>query len=391
MSDNRYRLIIARQARAGELKTSHGTVPTPVFLPVGSQATVKTLTPEEISGIGFKMILANNYHLYLRPGIEIVKKMGGLHKFMNWHGAILTDSGGYQVFSLAPLRKVTDEGVMFRSHIDGSQHFLTPELAVEYQEALGSDVMMVLDECAPHDAGRAKVAEAMHRTHRWAARCKEAQKSTKQSLYGIVQGGIFSDLRKQSVDYLKTLDFEGYAIGGLSVGEPKDIMYSILEETVARLPVEKPRYLMGVGSPEDIVEGIARGIDIFDCVLPTRVARNGAFFTRHGRINIRNAKYAQQKAPVMPGCECYTCTHFSAAYLHHLFNAGELLAYRLATLHNLTFMYSLVKKIRASILGDTFETFREEFRQNYKITDESVRLSQKEKWLKAREAKGQAE
>lgn len=374
-------------ARAGELKTAHGTVLTPVFLPVGSQATVKTLTPEEISGIGFKMILANNYHLYLRPGVEVIKKLGGLHKFMGWNGAILTDSGGFQVFSLAPLRKVTDEGVMFRSHIDGSQHFLTPELAVAYQEALGSDVMMVLDECPPHDAGREKVEEAMHRTHRWAARCRAAQKTTKQSLYGIVQGGIYPDLRKQSVDYLKTLDFEGYAIGGLSLGEPKDIMYAILTDTAAQLPSEKPRYLMGVGSPEDIVEGVACGVDIFDCVLPTRVARNGALFTWKGRINIRNAKYAEQKQPVMKECNCYTCTHFSAAYLHHLFNASELLAYRLATLHNLTFMHSLVQKVRGSVIEGTFADFREEFRNNYKTTDEEVRVSQKQKWLKAREAK----
>ncbi|MBN1368208.1 MAG: tRNA guanosine(34) transglycosylase Tgt [Dehalococcoidales bacterium] len=391
MTDKKFHLLIETQARAGELITSHGTVPTPVFLPVGSQATVKTLTPDEISGIGYKMILANNYHLYLRPGIEVIKKLGGLHKFMSWEGAILTDSGGFQVFSLAPLRKVTDDGVMFRSHIDGSQHFLTPELAVEYQEALGSDVMMVLDECAPHDAGREKVAEAMHRTHRWAARCREAQKSENQSLYGIVQGGIYSDLRKQSVNFLKELDFEGYAIGGLSVGEPKDIMYSILAETAAQLPVEKPRYLMGVGSPEDIVEGVARGIDIFDCVLPTRVARNGALFTWNGRVNIRNAGYAQQTGPVMPGCGCYTCTHFSAAYLHHLFNAGELLAYRLATLHNLTFMHSLVKKVRESTIDGTFSGFYEEFLQNYRTTDEEIRLSQKQKWLKAREAKEKAE
>jgi queuine tRNA-ribosyltransferase len=377
----------SESARAGELKTAHGIVPTPVFLPVGSQATVKTLTPEEISGIGFKMILANNYHLYLRPGIEVIKKMGGLHNFMGWNGAIITDSGGYQVFSLAPLRKVTDEGVIFRSHIDGSEHFLTPELAVEYQEALGADVMMVLDECAAHDDSREKVEAEMHRTHRWALRCRQAQKGNNQSLYGIVQGGIYSDLRKQSVDYLKTLDFEGYAIGGLSLGEPKEIMYSILEETAAQLPVEKPRYLMGVGSPEDIVEGIARGIDIFDCVLPTRVARNGALFTWHGRHNIRNAGYAQQAEPIMLGCECYACTHFSAAYIHHLFNASELLAYRLATLHNLTFMHSLVKRVRESIINGTFSSFREEFKQNYKITNEEVRLSQKKKWLKAREAK----
>jgi queuine tRNA-ribosyltransferase len=382
---NKFRLLHKSEfARAGELNTAHGVVPTPVFLPVGSQATVKTLTPDEITGIGFKMILANNYHLYLRPGVAVIKKMGGLHKFMGWNGAILTDSGGYQVFSLAPLRKVTDEGVMFRSHIDGSQHFLTPELAVEYQEALGSDVMMVLDECAAHDDSREKVETALRRTHEWAARCQQAQKSDNQSLYGIVQGGVYPDLRRQSVEYLTSLDFEGYAIGGLSLGEPKEVMYSILEETAAQLPVDKPRYLMGVGSPEDIIEGVARGIDIFDCVLPTRVARNGALFTWNGRINIRNAGYGQQEGPVMLGCNCYTCTHFSAAYLHHLFNASELLAYRLATLHNLTFMHSLMIRIREAIANGTFSSFRKDFRQNYKTTDEEVRLSQKQKWLKTR-------
>jgi queuine tRNA-ribosyltransferase len=385
---NGFRLIqTGTQARTGELITAHGIVPTPVFLPVGSQATVKTLTPDELTGIGFNMILANTYHLYLRPGIDIIKGLGGLHKFMGWNGAILTDSGGYQVFSLAPLRQVTDEGVVFRSHIDGSKHFLTPELAVEYQEALGADVIMVLDECAAHDDSREKVAAAMQRTHQWASRCRQAHRSNNQSLYGIVQGGVYPDLRRQSVDYLTQLDFEGYAIGGLSLGEPKEVMYSILEETAAQLPVHKPRYLMGVGSPEDIVEGVARGVDIFDCALPTRVARNGALFTWQGRINIRNAGYGQQEGPVMPGCNCYTCTHFSAAYLHHLFNASELLAYRLATLHNLTFMHSLVKKIRESIINGTFSAFREDFRQNYKTTDEEVRLSQKQKWLKARESK----
>ncbi len=375
------------KARAGELVTAHGTVQTPVFLPVGSQATVKTLTPDEITGIGFKMILANTYHLYLRPGIEIVKKLGGLHKFMGWNGAILTDSGGYQVFSLAPLRKVTDEGVMFRSHIDGSQHFLTPELAIEYEEALCADVTMVLDECAAHDDSREKVEAAMERTHRWAARCFNARKNKNQLLFGIVQGGLYSDLRKKSVEYLRSLDFEGYAIGGLSLGEPKETMYSILAETAAELPENKPRYLMGVGSPEDIVEGVARGVDIFDCALPTRVARNGALFTWQGRINIRNAGFSQQESPVMPECECYTCRHFSAAYLHHLFNASELLAYRLATLHNLTFMHSLIIRTRESILNGTFSEFREEFHSTYKTTDEDVRLSQKKKWLKARRDK----
>ncbi len=258
---------------------------------------------------------------------------------------------------------------------------------MEYQEALGADVIMVLDECAAQDDSREKVEAAMQRTHRWALRCRQTHKSKNQSLYGIVQGGIYPDLRRQSVDYLTSLDFEGYAIGGLSLGEPKEIMYSIVAETATQLPIDKPRYLMGVGSPEDIVEGVARGIDIFDCALPTRVARNGALFTGQGRINIRNAGYSRQAEPVMSGCNCYTCTHFSAAYLHHLFNASELLAYRLATLHNLTFMHSLVNRIRESIINGTFNSFAEDFRRNYRAINEEVRLNQKQKWLKARRNK----
>ncbi len=371
-------------ARSGQLITAHGLVPTPVFLPVGSQATVKTLTPDDITGIGFKMILANTYHLFLRPGIDVIKEMGGLHKFMAWDGAILTDSGGYQVFSLAPLRQVTDEGVVFRSHIDGSRHFLTPELAIEYQEVLGADVIMVLDECAAHDASKEEVTVAMRRTHRWASRCRQAFHSDTQSLYAIVQGGLFPELRKQSVDYLTAENFDGYAIGGLSLGEPKKMMYSTVEETAANLPADKPRYLMGVGSPEDIVEGVAYGIDIFDCALPTRVARNGALFTWQGRVNIRNAQFSRQEQPIMRDCNCYTCRNFSAAYLHHLFNASELLAYRLATLHNLTFMHVLMDKIRASIVEGTFNSFRSDFLRNYRATDEEVRLNQKQKWLKTK-------
>ena len=373
-----------KHARVGELVTSHGTVPTPVFLPVGSQATVKTLAPDELTDIGVKMVLANTYHLYLRPGIDVVKEMGGLHKFMAWDSAILTDSGGYQVFSLAPLRKISDEGVVFRSHIDGSQHFLTPELAIEYQEALGADVIMVLDECAAHDARIEEVTAAMHRTHRWATKCRNVFKCANQSLFAIVQGGLFPELRKQSVDYLTAEEFDGYAIGGLSLGEPKQMMYSIIDETAADLPSDKPRYLMGVGSPEDILEGVGRGIDIFDCALPTRVARNGALFTWQGRINIRNAKYSRLAKPIMSDCDCYTCHYFSAAYLHHLFNANELLAYRLATLHNLTFMQTLMNRIRESIANGIFNSFREDFRRDYQTTDEETRLNQKQKWLKAK-------
>ncbi len=363
----------------------HGTVPTPVFVPVASQGTVKTLTPEEIKDIGLVMVLANTYHLYLRPGISVIEKMGGLHKFMGWDGAILTDSGGYQIFSLARLRQVSDEGVVFRSHIDGSEHLITPELAIQYQEALGADIIMVLDECPAYDNSFEKVREATNRTHHWAERCRRAQKRSDQALYAIVQGGVFSELRRQSAEYLISLDFPGYAIGGLSIGEPKKVTLAIVEETVTLLPENKPRYLMGVGSPEDIFEGVARGVDIFDSALPTRVARNGALFTRLGRVNIRNAAYSQLERPIDPDCDCYTCQTFSAAYLHHLFNSQELLAYRLATIHNLTFVSRLVQKIRDAILDGTFSSFKDKFLSNYQTTDEQARLEQKQKWLKSRD------
>ncbi|MFC2071936.1 tRNA guanosine(34) transglycosylase Tgt [Chloroflexota bacterium] len=373
------------KARAGELITGHGVVPTPVFLPVASQGTVKTLTPEEIKGIGIAIILANTYHLYLRPGIPVIEKMGGLHKFMGWDRAILTDSGGYQIFSLAPLRRVSDQGVIFRSHIDGSEHLITPELAIQFQEALGADIIMVLDECPAYDDSLEKVQRAMVRTHKWAERCQRAQKHSNRALYAIVQGGVFPELRHQSAEYLTSLDFPGYAIGGLSLGEPKKTTLAMIEETAALLPESKPRYLMGVGSPEDIVEGVARGIDIFDSTLPTRVARNGALFTQLGRVNIQNAGYSQMERPIDPDCTCYTCRTFSAAYLHHLFKSQELLAYRLATIHNLTFISHLVYKIRGAIQDGTFSSFRDSFLAGYKPTDEQIRLDQKQKWLKARD------
>jgi len=366
------------------LFTPHGAVATPVFLPVGSQGVVKTLTPGEVKGIGIAMILANTYHLYLRPGMTTIEKMGGLHEFMAWDRAILTDSGGYQVFSLASLRRVNDEGVVFRSHIDGSEHLITPELAIQFQEALGSDIIMALDECPAYDDGFEKVNRAMSRTHQWAERCQRAQKRSDQALYAIVQGGIFPQLRRQSAEYLTSLGFSGYAIGGLSIGEPKKVTLAMTEETVASLPENKPRYLMGVGSPEDLLEGIARGVDIFDSALPTRVARNGAFFTRLGRVNIRNTAYKQMEQPVDPDCDCYTCRTFSAAYLHHLFNCNELLAYRLATIHNLRFICTLMCKARSAILDGTFNSFKENFLSSYKPTDEQVRLEQKQKWLKSR-------
>jgi queuine tRNA-ribosyltransferase len=371
-------------ARAGELITPHGKVPTPVFLPVGSQGAVKTLTPEEIEDIGIAMIVANTYHLYLRPGISVIEKMGGLHKFMAWDRAILTDSGGYQVFSLSSLRQVSDEGIIFRSHIDGSQHYITPESTIQFQESLGADIIMVLDECPAHDDSFEKVQRAMNRTHQWAERCQKCQKRSDQALYAIIQGGVSPQLRRQSAEYLTSLDFPGYAIGGLSIGEPKRVTLTIVEEIVDLLPENKTRYLMGVGSPEDIIEAVARGVDMFDSALPTRVARNGALFTWQGRHNIRNKAYSQMEEPIVPGCDCYTCRTFSAAYLHHLFNSDELLAYRLATIHNLSFINNLMYKIRSAIINGTFSSFRDNFLANYQPTDEQIRLKQKQKWLKSR-------
>jgi len=382
-----FRLIqtcLNSQARIGELLTPHGAVSTPVFLPVGSQGAIKTLTPEEVKATGMAMILANTYHLYLRPGIGVIEKAGGLHKFMGWEWAILTDSGGYQIFSLARLRQLSDDGVTFRSHIDGSEHHLTPELIIQFQESLGADIIMVLDECPAHDDSLEKVKTAMERTHRWAERCQKAQKRRDQALYAIAQGGIFPELRRQSAEYLASLDFPGYAIGGLSIGEPKRVTLAMIEATVAWLPEDKPRYLMGVGSPEDIVEAVARGIDMFDSALPTRVARNGALFTWQGRRNIGNAAYSQMEQPIVPGCDCYTCRNFSAAYLHHLFGCDELLAYRLATIHNLSFVSSLMAKIRGAIQDGTFLSFKDDFLANYQPADEQIRLNQKQKWLKRR-------
>src|SRR4030042_696390 len=374
-------LKTSNAVRAGELNMVHGNVLTPVFLPVGSQATVKTLTPHDIKALGFDMLLANTYHLYLRPGIDVIEKMGGLHRFMAWDGAILTDSGGYQVFSLSPLCKISDEGVTFRSHIDGSEHFLTPELAVEYQESLGADIIMALDECTAYGDSKEKVREAMERTHRWAERCLKSHRSKDQALYAIVQGGMFPDLRQASAEYLTGLDFPGYAIGGLSVGEPKEVTLPLVEQTAKLLPDDKPRYLMGVGAPEDLIEGVARGIDIFDCALPTRVARNGALFTRKGRVNIRRATYSKMDRPIDPNCDCSPCRPFSAAYLSHLFRSEELLGLRLATVHNLRFINNLMCDIRKSLINGTFSSFRNDFLAGYKTTNEQKRVEQKGRWL----------
>jgi len=369
------------KARLGELVTNHGVVPTPVFLPVASQGTVKTLIPEELKDIGVTIILGNTYHLYLRPGIDALAKLGGLHRYMAWDGPILTDSGGYQVFSLARLCKITDDGVTFRSHIDGSEHNLTPELVIELQQRLGADIIMTLDECPAIGASVAKVCEAVARTSQWAERCQKHHQSSIQLLFGIIQGGIYPELRQQSARAITSLDFPGYAIGGLSLGEPKELTWSMVDGTMPFLPVDKPRYLMGVGSPEDIIEGVSRGIDLFDSAMPTRIARNGALFTMRERINIRKAIYRTKEHPIDADCDCYTCRTFSTAYLNHLFKCEELLAYRLATIHNLRFITRLMQQIENAIQRGTFPSFKNDFLNQYKVTDEEVRLAQKQKWL----------
>ena len=371
------------KARAGVLTTSHGTIPTPAFAPVGTQGTVKSLTPDDLNSLEVKIVLGNTYHLYLRPGIATIGRLGGLHRFMGWQGPILTDSGGYQVFSLAHLRRVDDEGVLFRSHIDGSEHFLTPELAIQFQETLGADIIMAFDECPPYSDDFFMVKRAMERTHRWAERCRKSWQR-KQALYGIVQGGMFQELRRESAKVLTSMGFPGHAIGGLSLGEPKEVTNTIIEETVAMLPEDKPRYLMGVGSPEDLLEGVSRGIDLFDSALPTRIARNGSLFTRRGRCTVRNARFKEQDSPIDEDCDCYTCRNFSLAYLHHLFKCEELLAYRLATLHNLRFLIRLMAEIRQSIAGGTFAVFKSSFLANYELSNADIRMAQKKKWIESR-------
>ncbi|MBS4024094.1 MAG: tRNA guanosine(34) transglycosylase Tgt [Clostridia bacterium] len=352
-------------ARLGRLNTPHGTINTPVFMPVGTQATVKTMTPEELKDLGAEIILSNTYHLYLRPGDELIKRAGGLHRFMNWNRPILTDSGGYQVFSLGPLRKITEEGVTFKSHIDGSTHFISPERAVEIQMNLGSDIAMVFDECPPYPCTYEYAKNSLERTTRWAKRCQQVHNLGEQVQFGIVQGGAFEDLRKQSARELVELGFPGYSIGGLSVGEPKPIMYEVLDYTVPCLPKEKPRYLMGVGSPDCLLEGIARGIDMFDCVLPTRIARNGTVMTAGGKLVVRNASHADDFEPLDPECKCYTCTNYSKAYIRHLLKANEVLGIRLTTIHNIAFIMELMKGAREAIAADTFSSFKKEFFSRY--------------------------
>jgi queuine tRNA-ribosyltransferase len=371
------------QARAGEMVTAHGSVRTPVFMPVGSQATVKTVTPEELDEIGIQIVLANSYHLYLRPGTDTIERLGGLHRFMNWEKPMLTDSGGYQIFSLARLTRIADEGATFRSHIDGSEHFISPERAIQIQESLGADIIMALDEVPSPQDNPERIKRATERTLRWAERCQQAHTRNDQALFAIVQGGLSPELRRESARRLISMDFAGYAIGGLSLGEPKELTQQVTEETASLFHVDKPRYLMGVGSPEDLVTSVALGIDMFDCVLPTRLGRNGAVFTREGRRNIRNTVYSTMQEPVEEGCDCYTCRHYSTAYLHHLFKCEELLAYRLATIHNLRFMSNLMRQIREAILSQNYNSFKDRFLATYQPTDENTRMEQKKKWLKA--------
>jgi queuine tRNA-ribosyltransferase len=359
-------------ARAGIMRTPHGDIPTPVFAPVGTLATVKTMTPADLRELKATLILANTYHLYLRPGADVVAEMGGLHRFMGWDGPILTDSGGFQVFSLEGLRQISDEGATFRSHIDGSTHTFTPELVIAAQEKLGADIIMAFDEC-PDPSDYDYNVQALERTHRWAERCRVAKTRADQALYGIVQGGVFADLRTASAKFLTSLDFDGYGIGGLSVGETKAEMHAMLEVLHPLLPRHKPRYLMGVGSPEDLFECVARGVDQFDCVLPTRIARNGAVFTIWGRLNLRNAQFAQDKAPIEEDCTCYTCRTFSRAYLRHLIIAKEITGLRLTTLHNLHFMLETMRRIRQSILEGSFIDYKSEFLSSYLAVPESER------------------
>lgn len=355
----------ATGARLGKLTTPHGIVETPVFMPVGTQATVKTMTPEEVAGLGAEIILANTYHLYLRPGSELVREAGGLHNFMNWHGPILTDSGGFQVFSLSDLRKISEEGVTFRSHVDGSSHFMGPAESMAVQEALGADIAMAFDECVAYPAGREETEASVERTTRWAETCRNVHRRQDQAVFGIIQGGIYPDLRIRSAREITAMDFPGYGIGGLSVGEPKDIMYHILEELQPYMPEKKPRYLMGVGSPDCLIEAVKRGVDMFDCVLPTRIARNGTVMTTYGKLVVRNAAYARDFRPLDRDCDCYTCRNYTRAYIRHLIKTGEILGIRLTTIHNLYFLVKLMHRIRRAIADNRLEEMAAEFYTRY--------------------------
>ena len=373
------------EARAGVLHTRQGDVPTPVFMPVATQGSVKALDPADLTEIGARMVLGNTYHLYLRPGVGVIEALGGLSRFMGWQGPVLTDSGGFQGFSLEHLREITEDGILFTSHVDGSLHNFTPEVVVEYQERMGSDLIMPLDVCAPSTANREAVEEAVQWTGRWADRSLKAWAKRDQALFGIVQGGLLPDLRERAATQITSLGFSGYAIGGLSVGESKDQMYEVTASTTKLLPKNTPRYLMGVGSPEDLVEAVATGVDMFDCVLPTRIARNGSLLVGTGRVNIDKAPFRSSDGPIESGCDCYTCKTFPAAYVHHLFRAKELLAYRLASIHNLRFVLRLMEEMRRAILQGTFESYRSEFHRRFVPPDEETRRTQKRKWLASRE------
>ncbi len=365
----------ASGARVGLLSTSHGDIETPAFMPVGSQGTVKGLHPDEVRASGFQMILSNAYHLFLRPGHELIESHGGLHEFMQWPGAILTDSGGYQMVSLANLREITEEGVGFRSHINGDWHLLSPEKSMAIQVALGSDIMMALDHCPTFPCMQPQAQEAVKRTTRWAKRCAEVPKKAHQWLFGIVQGGVFSELRQESTQELVSLEMDGYALGGLSLGEEKPIMFEMVETVIGLLPPDRPRYLMGVGLPEDIVEGVARGLDLFDCVIPTRHARTGWLFTSTGRVLIKQARYTQDPNPIDADCECPVCQRFSRAYLRHLFISREMLGVRLNTVHNLWYYGRLLRELRQAVSQNQFEEYRNDFYRR-RVPDVSEALVQ---------------
>ncbi len=355
-------------ARRGRIHTPHGTIETPCYMPVGTQATVKAMTPEAVRDVGAEIILSNTYHLHLRPGEDLIKEAGGLHKFMHWERPILTDSGGFQVFSLSRLRKITEEGVRFRSHIDGSPRLLTPEITTRIQNDLGADIIMQFDECSPYPCDRLTAEAAMLRSLRWAERCKAAHGREDQALFGIVQGGFEKDLRVESARALRDLEFPGYGIGGLSVGEPKPEMYALLESVTPELPKNKPRYLMGVGTPDCLIEGVLRGVDMFDCVLATRIARNGTAMTEAGRLVVKNAAYARDFTPLDSACDCYTCHGYSRAYLRHLFKAEEILGAHLLSIHNLRFLLRLMERIRQAIESDSLLDFRDDFYSKYDLS-----------------------
>lgn len=368
---------LATGARAGTLRTPHGAIATPVFMPVGTQATVKTLDSGEVAELGAQIILGNTYHLYLRPGDTLISEIGGLHQFMSWPLPILTDSGGFQVWSLGDRRTIDEDGVTFRSHLDGSTHRFTPERAMEIQANIGADIVMAFDECSAHGVPYEYAEAAMERTHRWLERCVAAQRRPDQGLFGIVQGNFFADLRQASAAFVAAQPVVGFGIGGLSVGEPKAEMYTLLETTTQALPVDRPRYLMGVGSPEDLIESIRRGVDMFDCVLPTRLGRHASAFTPTGRINLSNTQWTRDDRPIQADCDCITCQRYSRAYLRHLFQAGESLGARLATIHNLRFLLRLMQQARAAILQDRFAAFSAEFLAHYRPVDEDIRAAQR--------------